>query len=307
MKPELLHSTDIDPKLWDTTVENSINGSVFSYSWYLNSLYPKWDALIDPNYTLLFPLPYEEKYGYKIISISPLHFFQGIISNRLIKPGYINELIHSLPSNYKFFNYTCNKYNIPAQSNGKRDILFKKFYEKDLIRNYDHNSEVYSEAFKSELKQIEEMKMTVTGGVQLMDTLQLHINNKALSSCQLDDEGVKKLRQVAVSCLRLGAGEIVGAYDSLNELAVSVLFVSSHNKAYPIFYAQNKIASKTRIIELIFDHFIKKHSEKNLTLCIPSNFFRCTICDDLGMITTQYPEISNFELPWYVKTIKKGI
>ena len=42
-----LHSNqEIDKKRWDQTMENSLNGIAFGYSWYLDATFPDWSALV---------------------------------------------------------------------------------------------------------------------------------------------------------------------------------------------------------------------------------------------------------------------
>jgi len=87
MKIQYLNSDMIDRKRWDETISLSFNGIVYGYSWFLDLMADNWGALMDENYTYLFPFAWRKKWGVKYVyqpiftilsarSKSYLHFIQ---------------------------------------------------------------------------------------------------------------------------------------------------------------------------------------------------------------------------------------
>ena len=52
---------DIDKSLWDKAIEKASNGLPYAYSWYLDVMAGRWDALIAGDYLYIMPLPYNKK------------------------------------------------------------------------------------------------------------------------------------------------------------------------------------------------------------------------------------------------------
>ncbi len=51
----------IDREKWDKCIDNSTNGLVYAYSWYLDLICDEWNALIENDYESVFPLPFRKK------------------------------------------------------------------------------------------------------------------------------------------------------------------------------------------------------------------------------------------------------
>ncbi len=45
----------IDREKWDKCIDNSTNGLVYAYSWYLDLICDEWNALIENDYESVFP------------------------------------------------------------------------------------------------------------------------------------------------------------------------------------------------------------------------------------------------------------
>ena len=47
----------IDKKHWDDCISKSFNGNVYAWSWYLDIVHPKWEALVENDYERVMALP----------------------------------------------------------------------------------------------------------------------------------------------------------------------------------------------------------------------------------------------------------
>ena len=82
MKSEIIHNKDIDRPKWDTFTIDSSTGHIFNLSWYLDIVFPEWQALIisdDHDWIAVLPLYPRKKYGFTI-SLQPLLIrYSGVI------------------------------------------------------------------------------------------------------------------------------------------------------------------------------------------------------------------------------------
>jgi hypothetical protein len=74
---------DVDTEKWDRCIEQSVNGIIYAFSWYLDIVCDEWDALVDDDYESVFPLVKRKKFG--INYIYPPFFTQqlGLFSKKM--------------------------------------------------------------------------------------------------------------------------------------------------------------------------------------------------------------------------------
>ena len=53
----------IDKAKWDACIASVDNGSIYAYSFYLDTMAKHWDALILNDYEAVMPLTWNKKYG----------------------------------------------------------------------------------------------------------------------------------------------------------------------------------------------------------------------------------------------------
>ncbi|MDZ4838463.1 MAG: hypothetical protein SGJ04_00505 [Bacteroidota bacterium] len=74
---------DIDDDEWDNFINDSCNGSVFSYHWYLDTIAPNWEAAIcyyeNGAIAAVMPLPYKNYFSIKVSRQPILCRYGGII------------------------------------------------------------------------------------------------------------------------------------------------------------------------------------------------------------------------------------
>ena len=295
----------IDPVRWDKCIEQSVNGCIFGYSWYLNHSCQAWSALVNDDYSIVMPLPYTTFWGLKTIQTPTFSAFLGVFSTKPLNETIMLDFIKAIPSEYKYLKLALNKLNNSSQLIDYFKV-FENAYELDIIRNYSLLNENFTTAFKEKLLNSEDDTVNIVSGIQLIDLLQLYMSNTDLSNAKLRDFEVKQLRNIGLNAIRNGAGELIGAYDKDNMLCVAALFVSSHNKAHLIFFAQNIHAQKQNLIEQLVDFFIRKHSEKNITLSLPRTVYKQLDCSPFGAIHVQYPLLLVNRLPLHLRLMKKA-
>lgn len=301
MKINYISHGFIDVNKWDTCIDKAVDGVVFAYSWYLNTVCNEWDALIDENYDFVMPLPIVSRLRGKNAVMPEFIGCLGIFSKFPLTSEITEQFLKAIPQEFRYIHILLHKYLNSTLLNFGLKENYKKAFELDLIRNYSHISNHYSNFLKEILNSYERKQYNLVAGIQLMDLLQLHNDNASFSSTKLSNDQLKVIRKLGLLCLRLNSGDIIGAYNNQNLLCAAALFISSHNKAYILFSAQTRLASKENVWLYILDYFIKKHSEKNLTLCIFEKVETKSVLRLFGAISTKYPVLQINKKPWYLK------
>ena len=62
-----LQHHEIDKDLWDARMLQAVNGLIYARSWYLDAMSPGWDALVNEDYTALFPVTWRSKLGIRYL------------------------------------------------------------------------------------------------------------------------------------------------------------------------------------------------------------------------------------------------
>jgi len=76
MQIHYLENKYIDKKKWDLSMKDAYNSSLYGFSWYLDIMCLRWDALATDDYKLMMPLPISTQMGKEVI----------------VTPGYVHQL-----------------------------------------------------------------------------------------------------------------------------------------------------------------------------------------------------------------------
>src|ERR1035437_6508133 len=106
-----LKDNGINKKKWDNCIDNSTHNLIYAYSWYLDIVSPKWEALVEGDYKSVMPLTGNKKYG--INYLFPPYFAQqlGVFSNEKVSQAKVEEFLNAIPPHYKFLEINLNKLN----------------------------------------------------------------------------------------------------------------------------------------------------------------------------------------------------
>ncbi len=275
---------DIDRTLWDKCISHSINGNVYAYSWFLDSVCKNWDGLVVGDYYSVMPVPIKRYFGLKVVK-QPIFFNKSnIYVNNKKDDNFFRKIIDELKKHAFMVEIrTGNEKLIPE--NTKYSVFSS--YKLDLIGTYKNISSNYSEDFKNKLNLIKNKKIFFNTGL-----LPKGIGLLAGVSGSLGKNDALKLGLLSSAAMRKKSGEIYGAFNEKNKLIAAVLFISSHYKTNIIYAVLSKEAKKNSAIYGLVDHYIKMHSEKALTLdfqglsYLENNFF-----ESIGAVRYLYYQI----------------
>ena len=258
-----LPHNDIDKDKWDACIANSVNGTVYAFSWYLDNTCERWDALVEDDYISVMPLPYRKKAGFQYIF--PLSLVQqlGIFSVEDISSSKVAEFIHKIPSKFKYAEIYLN-HNNPVE----KLTVTKKVHvnlELSLNKPYDELKRNYAENLRRILKKIPENIFTIKKEGDTRELIELFKNNQAKKIASLPKDFYQVLERISNVSKEKNLMQFWQVFDE-GKLCAGVLFIFGFHKAIFLFSANNDTGKEHHAMHFLIDRFIHENSGKELTL-----------------------------------------
>jgi hypothetical protein len=302
VKIRLIEHSNINYTKWDQCIARSINGIVYAYSWYLDIVAGAWDALIEGDYEVVFPLIPGKKYG--LAYLYQPYFTQqlGIFSPRLIDTQHAHRLIDAVPSKYRYISINFNTFNSIEYPGAL--VSDRVTYQLDLIQPYATLASKYSDNTRRNILKSVALGVSVAKGLQVDDLLNLKRKNLAVT---LSSKHFGNLKQIIAYCLSHGMGEIYGAYTPGNELCAAAFFMQSNGKAIYLLAASTPEGRERRAMFAIIDYFISMHSESHLILDFEGSQVEsiARFYAGFGATPCTYQNLQINRLPWYLKPLRR--
>ena len=235
---------NIDTVLWDRCVSRSQNGDVFGYSWFLDSVYEKWQGVVKGNYQAVMPLPVNAFLGLKFVKNYKFLNKIDIYSHKEISENDKRIFLETAKSFSKFI--TINSENTTLANLSEKVKTFYSF-KLDLIRPYKDIRHAEKDFIIKQINSSESNKIfyntgILPNGITLLSTLTKSLNRKNIDT----------LRRLSAVSMRRNLGQIYGAFNDRNRLIAAVLFISSHYKVNIIHTVQTREAENKKALTLDF-------------------------------------------------------
>ncbi|MDF1671930.1 MAG: hypothetical protein P1U41_00355 [Vicingaceae bacterium] len=255
-----LKHKDIDIKLWDACVSNSVNQLIYAESWYLNLVCPEgWDALILEDYQAVMPLPLKSKVGLSYIQ-QPIWTQQlGIFSIATITEELVFKFVKSVPKKFKFissnlnYNNACNSLPLIAKTN----LIL------GLNSSYDTIKSSYSSNTKRNINKASKNNIELDFDFQNISDFIAFIESTL--ETPLPDNDLAILKQIITQSLKGEKGFIITASQN-NEITAACFILKSENRLIYRVARSNKEGKESKAMFLIVDELIRKHSNTNYVL-----------------------------------------
>ncbi|MCK5822554.1 MAG: hypothetical protein KAG95_01020 [Bacteroidales bacterium] len=301
---EIIHlkNNDIDKLKWDKCIIRSYNGIIYAFSWYLDVISSDWEALIVGDYDMIFPIIPKQKYCINYL-YQPLFTQQfGVFSYKKLNNKIIEEFIDAIPKKYKFFEINLNTFN-KIDSN-KYKITQKITHEIDLISPHEKLTKNYSTNTKRNINKAKNNNLKILKKIPVKEFIAFKQKNSIFALKEKDYSVLKNIISISIFYT---VGELYGVYNSDNQLCATAFFIKSHNKVIYLVSASSEEGKQKRAMFLLIDTFIKKNSQKNLTLDFEGSniesiarFFK-----GFGAKPCFYQSVKKNKLPFFVKFFKK--
>lgn len=253
---------EIDKEKWDECIDKSINGIVYAYSWYLDIVCRKWDALVEDDYLSVFPLNFWEK---SAISYLYQPFFTqqlGVFSKNILNEKKINEFLFSIPDKFKLIEINLNTSNNTFDENFPHQEYIT--HELSLDNSYENIYKNYSQNLKRNIKKAIKNNIEIRKNVDPQKIIDIFRQNKGKTVKTLKDNDYSVLYKLINKCIKIDKAEVWGAYTKENELCAGAVFIFSNDRIIFLFSGTSDLARTNGAMSFIIDKCIKENLSKEI-------------------------------------------
>ncbi len=248
----------IDREQWDACINRAVNGYVYAYSWYLDIVCPGWEALVEDDYSAVFPLPSALKYGIAYC-IQPYFTQQlGLFSVAPLSSGVVESFIQAIPAKFKYIDLNFNTLNNIKDE--RRLVIPMADYELDLIAEYEKIAAAFSSNLSRNLKKAAKCCLTLVKNVKPDDVVHLFRNNRGQRLSHLGNKQYFLLTRLIYACIYKGIGEVWGTYDEHNQLCAGVVWLRSNNRIIFLFSGLSQQGRQCGAMPFLIDSMIRQHA-----------------------------------------------
>ncbi|MBW8050865.1 MAG: hypothetical protein FVQ77_11125 [Cytophagales bacterium] len=299
-----LKHNEIDKIKWDRCIENSINGIIYAYSWYLDTVCEQWEALVDGDYQSVFPLTAGRKYRINYLYQPPFAQQLGLFSIHSISEDMVNQFIETIPAKYKFKEINLNTCNTKEHIHytQKKNITL----ELDLNNAYEHIYKNYSNNAKRNIKRAIRNDARIKKKTYSEEIIKIFRNNRGKLFSHLKNKQYAICRNIIDLCIEKEIGQSWGVTTKENDLCAGAFFIESNNKVIFLFLATNEVAKKIGAASFLIDRYIEENSGRNVIFDFEGSndpdlarFYK-----SFGSKEKIYLHIRKNNLPWFIKWIK---
>ena len=259
---QYLEHSKIDKAQWDDTIAQC--GNIYAYSWYLDVVHPRWDALVEDDYQTVMPLTGGKKFGVHYL-FQPYFVQQlGVFSKEPLSPEKTDTFLNAIPPKYRFAEIRLNEGD--AFNESVQGIEYHRNVILDLNRDYESIKANYHTNTKRNLAKAEANNLQIVDTVIPYHVVALFTDNRgALLDKWGDAEYARltKLTQVAVnrkSAFLLGVTE-----KGVGELLCGAIFMKTASRITFLFSGLKQEGKDKQAMTFLLDSVIRKYATQPIT------------------------------------------
>lgn len=250
---------EIDMDKWDACIRDSINGSLYAQSWYLDLVSGgNWDALVDDDYRSVMPLPWRKKFGLKYV-YQPLFTQQlGLFSIDLLGTERVTAFIDSIPGEFVLVDQNMNKLASLLRDNRVR--LDNDNFELELISSYEGLVQEYKENLKRNLKKAEGHGLSFIRNVNPETVIKLFRLNRGRKLKSWGEPEYLTLKHLIYQMLHKQLATTIGVFDQRNELCAGAFFAEYGDRSIFLFSGLSEEGKNLQAMPFLIDKYIQLHA-----------------------------------------------
>lgn len=295
----LLHH-QIDKAKWDNCIENSQNGIIYGYSWWLDIVSPGWEALVESDYQYIMPLTCRKKFFIEYL-FQPLATQQlGIFSTDLINENLVVSFLKNIPSRFKLIDIQLNtsiKF-IPEDFKA----IPRKTHELNLGRSYKSILAGFSDNCKRNINKSKRNDLLIARNVSIDEIISLFKHNRGIEA-NLSEDKYALFKKLADACVQKIRTEILAVKNKIGKVIAAAIFVKSHKKVIFLFSGRDEEAKEKGAMFYLIDSFIQEKAGQKITLDFEGSddpdlarFYK-----GFGSKECIYQQIKKNRLPFFIK------
>jgi len=254
----------IDKNHWDECIRKSQNRRIYGFSWYLDLVCPGWEALVEDDYTYVFPLTGRSKWAVHYL-FQPYFTQQlGIFSPQPITDFKVNLFINNIPAKFRFAEIHLNDKNNFKIEKGETTLRLN--HELDLTPIYEELLTGYAQNTRRNLRKAQEMGVSLGRMVRTDELISLFRDNFGKTEGKLRHSHYETLHSLIDCMLVRKMGYILGAYADNGHLSAAAFFLFDQQRVHYLFAASSPEARENGAMFFLIDSFIRENANKSMIL-----------------------------------------
>lgn len=296
---------EINKEKWDDCINLSSGRLVYALSWYLDAVHPGWEALVENDYKVVFPLTSGKKFG---INYLYQPFFNQKLGAFSRNPGeYINidPFLETLRERFRYVDIKLNRANRITGKDFRVDMNTN--IELDLSDDLETIRNNYSENAIRNLKKFNGENIILNEEKDSDLLIRMFRLNMGKTLPKIRDIHYSGLKKIMDTAFYKGTGRMLIAKTQKGKFLAGAFFIIYYNRAVFLFSANTEEGRETRAMYGIIDSFIAENAGKKLILDFEGSndenlarFYK-----SFGGKFFHYSGLRINRLPWLIRWLKK--
>ncbi len=297
-----LKNSEIDRKRWDDCIEADSGSLPYGTSWYLDIMAPGWDALIDDDYSFVFPIPNKKRYGFTYIYTPVFLQKLGLFSYEYKSSQRLEEFIRFIPDRYALTDLRIS--GKPQNIKGK--IVSRDNYELPLQNEYGQLLGGYTSDCRRNLKLAETVKPASFGEIPVKEAVNHFVAGAGKGINGIKKDSYTSLISLMDYAIANGYGEIKGVYID-NQLIYAILIIKYRRRIILLLTSTSEESRKKRTGYLIVDSIIKQYAGTDMILDFAGSSIPgvASFNSSFGAVNSPYSRLFHNNLPWPLSMFKE--
>lgn len=303
MEISYLPQGKIDKSKWDNCINNSANGLIYAYSFYLDAMSENWDALVLNDYQIVMPITWKKKYGIYYLFQPPFTASLGVFGNNISKE-IVKTFLENIPQKFRYWDFYLNRENlfsIPEFPMYERSNFILR-----LLSDYDSIKGKYASSTSRNIKRSIKFGNEIKKDIPIADVIHLS-KEQARNFSTIEEKTYSNFSGLFHFLNEKSQAITYGVYSPQDKLVASCAYFFSHDRAYYIFVGNHPDGKTSGASHMMIDAFIQDHAGKNLIIDfegsnIPSLAF---FYKSFGAELEKYPGIRMNKLKGIARLLKQ--
>ena len=300
MEISYIKYADINKEKWDRCIDQSPNGLIYAYSFYLDLMSENWDALVLKDYEAVMPLTWKTKMGISYLYQPAFTQQLGIFGSNILNADLIEAFLNQSLRHFSFVEINLNFGNYYKKAAKQKCNLIlplnrsfkeiEKGFRKDFLKKIITSNLTYNPSYDFEMSILLFQKS----------------NSKRISLSKCDYERFSKLCDL----INLDGGLIVRKITTLKgELLSTAILFKDKRRIYYLLSNTSEEGRKQQANYFLLYHLIKEFSGKDLIFDFEGSEIESIkfYFKKFGAIEQTYPFVKINKLPFVQKSIKNWV
>lgn len=294
-----LHNNQIDKTQWDRCIRESVNSLVYGFSWYLDLVSPGWDALVEDEYTSVFPLTQKKKTG---ISYLAQPFFTqqlGLFTTGILSQDLVTRFLDAIPVKFKLVEIHLNAFN--KVDTTRFNMTPRKNHELELIYPYEEISKHYSRNTHRNIRKAMDAGVEVRRKISADELIALFRNNYGKNEGKLRYRDYLTVEKIISHSMKHASGILMGAGTRDGNPDAGVFFLKDRTRFILLIAGSDLSTRSNGAMFLLLDTFIREYAGQPVLLDFEGGndpdlgrFYK-----SFGARETSYPFVRISKIPFY--------